>query len=98
MCGQHEKARQVNLVLVLTFRHPRLSYIIFMGFTNRTADFKDVLRAKQSAIPQPKRRKTSPVQDGPDSNVFGKQYLEEAYTIVCRNDVPCMVVLFLPSA
>lgn len=59
-----------------------------MGFTDRTVDFKDVLRAKQSAVPQAKRRKTSSVQDG-SSNVFGKQYLEEAYTIVCRN--PCVL-------
>jgi len=60
-----------------------------MGFTDRTLDFKDVLRAKQSAVPQAKRRKTSSVQDGSDSNVFGKQYLEEAYTIVCRNHALC---------
>jgi hypothetical protein len=69
--------------------------VIACGFTDRTADFRDVLRAKQSAVPQAKRRKASSVQDGPNSNVFGKQYLEEAYTIVCRNDVPYVGVLFL---
>jgi len=58
-----------------------------MGFTNRTADFKDILQAKQSAVPQAKRRKASHAQDEPSSNVFGKQYLEEAYTVVCRHDV-----------
>lgn len=52
-----------------------------MGFVDRTADFKDVLQAK-TTVPQAKRRKTSPVYDVPNANVFGKQYLEEAYTIL----------------
>jgi syntaxin 18 len=57
-----------------------------MGFVDRTSDFKDVLQAK-SATSQGKRRKASPAHDVPNANVFGKQYLEEAYTIVCRNNV-----------
>lgn len=69
-----------------------------MGFTDRTTDFKDVLLAKQSAVPQAKRRKASPLQDEPSSNVFGKQYLEEAYTVVCLYDVSQVEVLFLPGA
>ncbi|KAG0709532.1 hypothetical protein DFH29DRAFT_1823 [Suillus ampliporus] len=52
-----------------------------MGFVDRTADFKDVLQAK-STVPQTKRRKASPVHDVSNANVFGKQYLEEAYTIL----------------
>ncbi|KAG2369902.1 hypothetical protein BDR07DRAFT_1387337 [Suillus spraguei] len=52
-----------------------------MGFVNRTADFKDILQAK-SIVPPDKRRKGSLPHDVPNTNVFGKQYLEEAYTIL----------------
>jgi syntaxin 18 len=64
-----------------------------MGFVDRTADFKDVLQAK-SVVPQGKRRKASPAHDVPNANVFGKQYLEEAYTIVCRNNVSNVEIFF----
>lgn len=63
-----------------------------MGFVDRTSDFKDVLQAK-SAISQGKRR-ASPAHDVPNANVFGKQYLEEAYTIVCRNNVSNVEITF----
>lgn len=62
-----------------------------MGFIDRTTDFKDVLQAK-GAVAQGKRRKAS--YDVPNVNVFGKQYLEEAYTIVCRNNVSYVEVIF----
>jgi syntaxin 18 len=64
-----------------------------MGFIDRTADFKDVLQAK-GVVSQGKRRKTSPPCDVPNANVFGKQYLEEAYTIVSRNNVSYVEVIF----
>jgi hypothetical protein len=58
-----------------------------MPCNNRTSDFREVLREKEDAIPDSKRRKISKhtksdVQlDG--QNVLGKQYVAEAYTIVC---------------
>ncbi|KAF9247208.1 hypothetical protein BU15DRAFT_38716 [Melanogaster broomeanus] len=50
-----------------------------MGYVDRTADFREALKSKQSTTPR-KRRKL--VVDGDSKDTFGKQYLEEAYTVL----------------
>ncbi|KAF9226459.1 snare protein syntaxin 18/UFE1 [Gyrodon lividus] len=51
-----------------------------MGYINRTVDFREALKSKQSTTPPPKRPKLTADADSKDT--FGKQYLEEAYTIL----------------
>lgn len=51
-----------------------------MGYTNRTADFQEVIKSKQGLTPPAKRRKLTTEVDPRDT--FGKRYVEEAYIIV----------------
>ncbi|KAH7916200.1 hypothetical protein BJ138DRAFT_693690 [Hygrophoropsis aurantiaca] len=54
-----------------------------MAFSNRTSDFRELLQAKQNALPPSKKRKVTPSDgDANKSDGFGKQYLTEAYTIL----------------
>lgn len=53
-----------------------------MGYTDRTADFRQVIKLNQGLSPPAKRRKLATEVDPRDA--FGKRYVEEAYTIVRR--------------
>jgi hypothetical protein len=51
-----------------------------MRYVDRTTDFQEALKSKESHTPPFKRPKMA--VDANSKNAFGKQYLEEAYTVV----------------
>ncbi|KAG8218747.1 hypothetical protein J3R82DRAFT_4418 [Butyriboletus roseoflavus] len=51
-----------------------------MGYTDRTADFRQVIKLNQGLPPPAKRRKLATEVDPRDT--FGKRYVEEAYIIL----------------
>lgn len=51
-----------------------------MGYTDRTADFREVVKSKHGSTPPAKRRKLTTEVDPRDT--FGKRYVEEAYIVV----------------
>lgn len=51
-----------------------------MGYTDRTADLREIIKLKQGLTLPAKRRKLATEEDPRDT--FGKRYVEEAYTIV----------------
>lgn len=53
-----------------------------MGHTDRTADFRQVIKSKQGLTPPAKRRKLATEIE--PHGIFGKRYMEEAYIIVRR--------------
>jgi len=59
-----------------------------MPATSRTAEFREILKEKQNVQPEAKRRKLTPkrVADGQrdGQDLLGKEYLAEAYVIVCE--------------
>jgi hypothetical protein len=52
-----------------------------MAFCDITTDFYTLVREKQHALPESKRRKTTNTR--PD-NALGKEYIAEAYNIVSK--------------
>ena len=52
-----------------------------MGYTDRTADFREAVKSKQDSAPPAKRRKLTTEVEPRDT--FGKRYVQEAYIIVC---------------
>ncbi|KIK99253.1 hypothetical protein PAXRUDRAFT_132497 [Paxillus rubicundulus Ve08.2h10] len=51
-----------------------------MGYVDRTTDFLEALKSKESSTPPFKRPKIA--VDANSKDTFGKQYLEEAYTVL----------------
>lgn len=51
-----------------------------MGYTDRTADFREASKLKQDFSPPAKRRKSTTEAEPRDT--FGKRFLQEAYIIV----------------
>lgn len=72
-----------------------------MPARSRTSEFREVLKEKQNDLPDVKRRKLNAKRTATDSsqrdgqNLLGKEYLTEAYVVVCGTckRVTCMVVL-----
>jgi len=54
-----------------------------MPISNRTLDFRDILREKQNAIPHTTRRT---LKSNPPA-LFGKEYVSEAYVIVMKKNL-----------
>lgn len=51
-----------------------------MGYTDRTADFREAIKSKQNLFSPSKRRKLATEVEPRDT--FGKRYVQEAYIIV----------------
>jgi hypothetical protein len=72
------------LITTRTSLKPRINY---MPGVDRTTDFHELLTQKRNAIPEAKRRKITKYAKsdppGESQNLLGKEYLAEAYVIVC---------------